>query len=104
MQILALPGNVFHLCLFYHPWHVPGQEAVGFTLIVTEGFGDLRMAERTYSLLKSFEGKSASFTPKKKTAETAALFYFLSASVILSTIHAYYTARGRIRLQLQRKK
>jgi len=40
---------------------ITGQEEVGFTLIVTEGFGDLKMAERTYSLLKSFEGKNASF-------------------------------------------
>ncbi len=40
---------------------ITGQEDIGFTLIVTEGFGKLRMAERTFSLLQSFEGRSASF-------------------------------------------
>lgn len=39
---------------------ITGQEKVGTTLIVTEGFGILRMAQRTFSLLKSLEGQEAS--------------------------------------------
>jgi hypothetical protein len=38
---------------------ITGQEDVPFTLIVTEGFGMLRMAERTFRLLKTLEGKDA---------------------------------------------
>lgn len=39
---------------------ITGQEDIPLTLIVTEGFGILRMAERTFRLLKSLEGKRAS--------------------------------------------
>ncbi len=39
---------------------ITGSEQVGLTLIVTEGFGRLRMADRTFNLLKSLEGKKAS--------------------------------------------
>lgn len=39
---------------------ITGQEAINLTLIATEGFGNLRMADRTFSLLKSLEGRSAS--------------------------------------------
>ena len=39
---------------------ITGQEAIPFTLIVTEGFGTISMAERTFRLLKSLEGKTAS--------------------------------------------
>lgn len=39
---------------------ITGQEAINLTLIATEGFGTLRMADRTFSLLKSLEGRSAS--------------------------------------------
>lgn len=39
---------------------ITGQEAIDLTLIVTEGFGKLSMAERTFKLLKSVEGRSAS--------------------------------------------
>jgi hypothetical protein len=39
---------------------ITGQEPIAFTLVVTEGFGDIRMAERTFNLLKSLEGKTAS--------------------------------------------
>jgi transcription antitermination factor NusG len=35
---------------------ITGTERVGITLIVTEGFGDIAMAERTFELLKSREG------------------------------------------------
>jgi hypothetical protein len=38
---------------------ITGQEQVGLTLILTEGFGQLAMAEETYSLLKRYEGKRA---------------------------------------------
>lgn len=39
---------------------ITGSEKVGLTLIVTEGFGDIAMAERTFDLLKSLEGQMAS--------------------------------------------
>ena len=39
---------------------ITGFEKKGLTLIVTEGFGRMRMAERTFELLKSLEGRTAS--------------------------------------------
>lgn len=39
---------------------ITGHEDVRTTLIVTEGFGVLKMANRTFSLLKSLEGQRAS--------------------------------------------
>ena len=39
---------------------ITGQERVPFTLILTEGFGSLPMAQRTFTLLQSLEGKVAS--------------------------------------------
>jgi hypothetical protein len=39
---------------------ITGQEEVGLTCIVTEGFGKMAMAGRTYDLLKSLDGKVAS--------------------------------------------
>jgi hypothetical protein len=39
---------------------ITGQEPIAFTLVVTEGFGSIPMANRTYSLLKSLDGKTAS--------------------------------------------
>lgn len=39
---------------------ITGQEDVKTTLVVTEGFGLLGMAKRTFSLLQTLEGKSAS--------------------------------------------
>lgn len=39
---------------------ITGQEKVPTTLIVTEGFGIMRMAHRTFSLLQSLEGRVAS--------------------------------------------
>jgi transcription antitermination factor NusG len=38
---------------------VTGSEKIGLTLIVTEGFGDIAMAERTFRLLASRTGASA---------------------------------------------
>src|SRR5262249_17812761 len=38
---------------------ITGQEHIPFTLIVTEGFGTIEMAERTFALFKSLEGKTA---------------------------------------------
>jgi len=35
---------------------ITGQEEVGFTLIITEGFGKMNMSATTFKLLKSFEG------------------------------------------------
>jgi transcription antitermination factor NusG len=39
---------------------ITGSEKVGVTLVVTEGFGKMRMAQHTFSLLKSLNGKTAS--------------------------------------------
>jgi len=39
---------------------ITGQERAGLTVILTEGFGRLRMAAKTFELLKSLEGKAAS--------------------------------------------
>jgi transcription antitermination factor NusG len=39
---------------------ITGHEDVGITLIVTEGFGRMRMSQRTFDLLRSFEGYYAS--------------------------------------------
>jgi len=39
---------------------ITGHEAIPLTLILTEGFGTIRMAERTFALLKSLEGQQAS--------------------------------------------
>lgn len=39
---------------------ITGQEPVPMTLILTEGFGDLAMASRTWDLLSSLEGQLAS--------------------------------------------
>jgi len=39
---------------------ITGQEDIGVTVILTEGFGRLRMARKTFDLLKSLEGKVAS--------------------------------------------
>lgn len=39
---------------------ITGQEPIPLTVLVTEGFGTLDMAERTFNLLRSLEGKRAS--------------------------------------------
>ncbi len=39
---------------------ITGQEEIGVTIMVTEGFGYLAMAQRTFDLLKTLEGKRAS--------------------------------------------
>ncbi len=39
---------------------ITGSENIGVTLIVTEGFGPIEMARKTFDLLKSFEGGEAS--------------------------------------------
>ena len=39
---------------------VTGVEEIGLTAIVTEGFGRINMAEKTFQLLKSLEGRQAS--------------------------------------------
>lgn len=39
---------------------ITGNEAIPLTVIATEGFGRLRMADRTFELLRSLEGKEAS--------------------------------------------
>ena len=38
---------------------VTGSEQIGTTLVITEGFGDIAMAERTFELLESREGAQA---------------------------------------------
>lgn len=39
---------------------ITGSEQVGLTVVITEGFGDIHMAERTFKLLVSCEGEDAS--------------------------------------------
>ncbi len=39
---------------------ITGQENIGLTIMVTEGFGYLNMARRTFDLLNALEGKTAS--------------------------------------------
>ncbi len=39
---------------------ITGQENINLTIIATEGFGYLPMAERTFNLLKSLDGRVAS--------------------------------------------
>ncbi len=39
---------------------ITGQENIPLTLMVTEGFGHLNMAKRTFDLMKSLEGRTAS--------------------------------------------
>lgn len=39
---------------------ITGQEEIPLSLIITEGFGIIRMADRTFQLLKSLEGRAAS--------------------------------------------
>jgi hypothetical protein len=39
---------------------ITGNEDLGVTLIITEGFGEIAMAKRTFDLLKKHEGKIAS--------------------------------------------
>ena len=39
---------------------ITGAEELGFTLVLTEGFGRIRMAERTWRLLNAHEGQQAS--------------------------------------------
>ena len=39
---------------------ITGREEVGLTLLVTEGFGEMQMAEKTFNILKKFDGKPAS--------------------------------------------
>ena len=39
---------------------ITGSEKIGITLIITEGFGDISMAQNTFNLLKSREGKGTS--------------------------------------------
>ncbi len=38
---------------------ITGSEDIGVTLVVTEGFGDIAMAEKTFELLKKHEGQMA---------------------------------------------
>jgi hypothetical protein len=38
---------------------ITGSEELGVTLIITEGFGEIAMAKKTFDLLKSKEGKLA---------------------------------------------
>jgi hypothetical protein len=39
---------------------ITGQEPIPFTLVLTEGFGVINMAERTFALFQSLQGKTAS--------------------------------------------
>jgi len=39
---------------------ITGEEEIGLTLIITEGFGKIRMSQNTFNLLESLEGEPAS--------------------------------------------
>lgn len=39
---------------------ITGEEEIGLTLIITEGFGRINMSPRTFELFKQFEGKNVS--------------------------------------------
>ncbi|MCD4651317.1 MAG: hypothetical protein K8S56_05965 [Candidatus Cloacimonetes bacterium] len=39
---------------------ITGHENIGITIVVTEGFGPIKMARKTFSLLKQFQGHQAS--------------------------------------------
>ena len=39
---------------------ITGHEEIGLTIVVTEGFGQIKMAKKTFDLLKKFDGKKAS--------------------------------------------
>jgi hypothetical protein len=39
---------------------ITGSERIGLTIVVTEGFGDIAMAERTFALLTGLAGREAS--------------------------------------------
>jgi len=41
---------------------ITGQEDIPLTLIITEGFGRMRMSEKTFELLKEFDGRFASIS------------------------------------------
>jgi len=41
---------------------ITGHEEVGFTLVLTEGFGEILMARRTFDLLRSLDGEEASLS------------------------------------------
>ena len=38
---------------------ITGQERIGTTLIITEGFGEIAMARRTFDLFRAFDGREA---------------------------------------------
>ena len=39
---------------------ITGHEKIGLTIVITEGFGKIKMAKKTYELLKTFNGHKAS--------------------------------------------
>jgi len=39
---------------------ITGHEEIGLTIVVTEGFGEINMAKKSYELLKKFDGHKAS--------------------------------------------
>jgi hypothetical protein len=41
---------------------ITGTESFGFTLVLTEGFGHIPMAVKTYELLKTLDGRKASMS------------------------------------------
>ncbi len=43
---------------------ITGHEKIGITIVCTEGFGEIKMANTTFNLLKDFEGKKASMHGK----------------------------------------
>jgi hypothetical protein len=43
---------------------ITGHEDIDITIVVTEGFGEIKMAQKTYNLLKNFEGHKSSIHGK----------------------------------------
>lgn len=43
---------------------ITGYEKIGVSILITEGFGNIKMADKTYELLKRFDGKHASMHGK----------------------------------------
>ena len=88
---------------------ITGSEEIGLTLIITEGFGQIRMAERTFRLLNDREGMKTSingatqiragvmrpeiiipFEPHEQAAETATVAGMLKLGTSVRVIREPY--------------
>lgn len=69
---------------------ITGHEAIPFTVVVTEGFGGIRMAARTFGLLRSLQGRTASIN-----GATQIRAGVIRPEVIVSLDDAAGTEQGR---------